>query len=63
VQGLVQTGNDMIKNGLLKKSTPFQPDDFYDGTVFKRIVEKHPEFFKDLPPLPQKLADCKGKLD
>jgi NitT/TauT family transport system substrate-binding protein len=63
VQGLVQTGNDMIKSGLLKKTTPFQPDDFYDGTVFKRIVDKHPEFFKDLPPLPQKLADCKGKLD
>lgn len=62
IEGLVSTGNDMIKTGLLKKSTPFVADDFYDGTVFKRIVDKHPEFFSDLPPLPKTLADCKGKL-
>jgi ABC-type nitrate/sulfonate/bicarbonate transport system substrate-binding protein len=62
IEGLVETGNDMIKSGLLKKSTPFVADDFYDGTVFKRITDKHPEFFKDLPPLPKTLADCKGKL-
>jgi NitT/TauT family transport system substrate-binding protein len=62
VEGLVETGNDMIKTGLLKKTTPFVADDFYDGTVFKRIVDKHPEFFADLPPLPKTLAECKGKL-
>ena len=62
-EGLVWTGNDMIKSGLLKKSTPLVAADFYDDTVFKRIVDKHPEFFADLPPLPKTVAECKGKLE
>jgi ABC-type nitrate/sulfonate/bicarbonate transport system substrate-binding protein len=62
IEGLVQTGNDMIKNGLLKKEKPFVAKDFYDETIFNRIVAKHPEFFSDLPPLPKQVADCKGKL-
>jgi hypothetical protein len=52
----------MIKSGLLKKEKPFVAKDFYDDTVFRRIVEKNPAFFSDLPPLPKSLADCKGKL-
>ena len=36
--------------------------DFYDDTVLKRVVQKHPQFFADLPPLPKTLAECKGKL-
>ena len=62
IEGLVRTGNDMIKSGLLKKDKPFEPGDFYDDTVFKRIVAKHPEFFADLPPLPDTVAACKGQL-
>lgn len=62
VEGLVQTGNDMVKAGLIKMSRPFAPEDFYDDTVLKRVMEKHPEFFSDLPPLPKTLAECKGKL-
>jgi ABC-type nitrate/sulfonate/bicarbonate transport system substrate-binding protein len=62
IEGLVRTGNDMVKAGLLKKEKPFEPGDFYDDTVFKRIVEKHPELFADLPPLPKTLAECKGPL-
>jgi len=38
------------------------PKDFYDDTVFNRVVAKHPEFFADLPPLPKTLAECKGAL-
>jgi len=60
--GLVQTGNDMVKDGLIKMSRPFTASDFYDDTVLKRVMEKHPELFADLPPLPKSLADCKGKL-
>ncbi len=62
VHGLVVSGNDMIKAGLLKKDKPFEPTDFYDDTVLKRVMEKHPKLFDDLPPLPTKLEDCKGKL-
>jgi ABC-type nitrate/sulfonate/bicarbonate transport system substrate-binding protein len=61
-EGLVRTGNDMIKSGLLKKDKPFVAKDFYDDTVFNRIVAKHPEFFSDLPALPKTVAECKGKL-
>jgi hypothetical protein len=52
----------MIKSGLLKRDKPFVASEFYDDTVFKRIVDKHPEFYKDLPALPKTLAECKGKL-
>ena len=62
VHGLVETGNDMIKAGLLKKDTPFVGTDFYDDTVLKRVMEKRPDLFADLAPLPTKLEDCKGKL-
>jgi ABC-type nitrate/sulfonate/bicarbonate transport system substrate-binding protein len=61
-EGLVKTGNDMVKDGLIKMSRPFTAQDFYDDTVLKRVVEKHPQFFSDLPPLPKSLAECKGKL-
>jgi NitT/TauT family transport system substrate-binding protein len=61
-EGLVITGNDMIKDGLIKMSRPFVAEDFYDDTVLKRVVEKHPQFFSDLPPLPKTLSECKGKL-
>ncbi|HEY2135435.1 MAG TPA: ABC transporter substrate-binding protein [Xanthobacteraceae bacterium] len=62
IEGEVRTGNDLVAQKLLKKDTPFVAKDFYDDTVFKRVVEKHPEFFADLPPLPKTLAECKGQL-
>jgi ABC-type nitrate/sulfonate/bicarbonate transport system substrate-binding protein len=62
VHGLLLTGNEMIKSGLIKKDKPFEAADFYDDTVLKRVMEKHPEFFSDLPPLPKTLAECKGQL-
>jgi hypothetical protein len=52
----------MIKTGLIKKDKPFEAADFYDDTVFKRIADKHPEFYADLPALPQTVAQCKGQL-
>ena len=61
-EGLVRTGNDMVKDGLIKMARPFTAEDFYDDTVLKRVLEKHPQFFADLPPLPKTLAECKGKL-
>jgi ABC-type nitrate/sulfonate/bicarbonate transport system substrate-binding protein len=62
LEGLMRTGNEMIKTGLIKKDKPFEAADFYDDTVFKRIVGKHPEFYADLPPLPKAIAQCKGQL-
>jgi NitT/TauT family transport system substrate-binding protein len=62
MDGLVRTGNEMIQQKLIKKDKPFEPADFFDDTVFKRVLAKHPEFFADLPPLPKTLAECKGQL-
>jgi hypothetical protein len=52
----------MVKDGLIKMSKPFTAEDFYDDTVLKRVMEKYPQFFSDLPPLPKNLDECKGKL-
>jgi ABC-type nitrate/sulfonate/bicarbonate transport system substrate-binding protein len=62
LEGLVRTGNDMAKDGLIKMSRPFTADDFFDDTVLKRVIKMHPELFSDLPPLPKTLAECKGQL-
>jgi ABC-type nitrate/sulfonate/bicarbonate transport system substrate-binding protein len=61
-EGLVKTGNDMVKDKLIKMDRPFTAADFYDDTVLKRVMEKQPQYFSDLPPLPKSLAECKGKL-
>jgi ABC-type nitrate/sulfonate/bicarbonate transport system substrate-binding protein len=60
--GLVQTGNDMIKAGLIKMDKPFVAADFIDTAVLDKVQHDHPEFFDDLPPLPRTLAECKGQL-
>jgi ABC-type nitrate/sulfonate/bicarbonate transport system substrate-binding protein len=60
--GLVKTGNDMIKAGLIKLDKPFVAADFIDTAVLDKVQNDHPEFFDDLPPLPTTLAECKGQL-
>jgi NitT/TauT family transport system substrate-binding protein len=60
--GLVKTGNDMIKTGLIKMDKPFVATDFYDPAILDQVQKDHPEFFDDLPPVPKTLADCKGQL-
>lgn len=62
VYGIAASANDMLKSGLLKRSTPFSPEELYDGTAMERIVATHPQFFSDLPPLPTRREDCKGQL-
>jgi ABC-type nitrate/sulfonate/bicarbonate transport system substrate-binding protein len=62
IAGMVSAGNDMIKAKLIKMSRPFTPDDFVDKTVIDRVMQKHPELFSDLPPLPKTLDQCKDKM-
>ena len=61
-QGMVQTGNDMTKAGLIKMARPFQATDFFDPAVLTRVEKEHPEFFDDLPEVPKTVAECKGQL-
>ncbi len=60
--GVVRAGNDMIKEGLIKRDKPFAPGDFYDKTVLDRVMASHAQLFSDLPPLPGTLSECKGQL-
>ena len=60
--GLLRAGNDMVKAGLIKRDKPFVAADFYDSTVLERVMKQRPELFSDLPPMPQTLDACKGKL-
>jgi ABC-type nitrate/sulfonate/bicarbonate transport system substrate-binding protein len=60
--GLVETGNGMVKDGLIKVAQPFVADDFRDLRVLTKIIKEHPELFSDLPPMPQQRSDCKGEL-
>lgn len=61
-EGVVRTGNDMIKSGLIKAPQPFKAEDFREKSVIDKVVREYPQFFSDLPPLPASLKDCKGPL-
>ncbi len=60
--GLVETGNGMVKDGLIKMAQPFVADDFRDLRVLTKVTREHPELFSDLPPLPERRENCKGPL-
>jgi NitT/TauT family transport system substrate-binding protein len=62
MEGIVRAGNDMIKDGLIKRDKPFTAAEFVDDTVLKRVMEKNAALFADLPPLPKTVAECKGQL-
>jgi len=61
IEGMVSAGNDMVKEKLIKMNRMFTADDFVDKTVIDRVMQKHPELFSDLPPLPATLEQCKDK--
>jgi NitT/TauT family transport system substrate-binding protein len=63
IEGSIRSGNGMIHLGQIKMDRPFTAADYYDLSVYEKLLAKHPELFADLPPLPTKIEDCKGKLD
>ena len=63
IEGSIRTGNGMIKLGQIKMERPFTQADYYDLSVYEKVLAKHPDLFAGLPPLPTRLEDCKGKLD
>ena len=62
IEGSIRSGNGLAKTGQIKFDRPFVKADFYDTTVYDRVLAKHPEYFAGLPPLPTKIEDCKGPL-
>ncbi len=62
IEGTIRSGNGLAKTGQIKMDRPFVKADFYDTTVYERVLAKHPAYFAGLPPLPTKIEDCKGML-
>ena len=60
--GVVETGNQMATDGLIKIAKPFVASDLFDPTMAERVQAKHPEYYADLPPVPTELTACKGRL-
>ncbi len=60
--GLLKTGNDMVKQGLIKGAPFTSASDFVDTTILAKVQKENPQYFDDLPPLPATLAACKGAL-
>ncbi|MBS7700656.1 MULTISPECIES: ABC transporter substrate-binding protein [unclassified Chelatococcus] len=62
-EGLLKTGNDMISQGLIKGAAFKSANEFAERSVLDKVMERNPELFADLPPLPANLSDCKGALN
>ena len=62
IEGSIRSGNSLAKTGQIKMDRLFVKADFYDTTVYDRVLAKHPALFAGLPPLPTKIEDCKGPL-
>lgn len=63
IEGSIRSGNGMVRNGQIKMDRSFVAADFYDMTVYDRLIAKHPELFAGLPPIPVRLEECRGTLD
>jgi len=63
IEGSIRTGNGLAKSGQIKMDRPFTAADFYNRTVYDRIITTRPELFEGLPPLPTRMEDCKGQLE
>ena len=63
IEGSIRSGNGMVRNGQIRMSRSFVAADFYDMTVYDRLIAKHPELYEGLPPMPTRLEDCKGTLE
>ncbi|WP_164730659.1 ABC transporter substrate-binding protein [Pelagibacterium montanilacus] len=60
-EGLVQTGNEMIADGLIN-AEEFEAGDFSDRAVLDLVMEENAEFISDLDALPTDLSECQGAL-
>jgi len=63
VEGSIRSGNGMIGLGQIKMDRPFTAADYYDLGIYQDVIATHADLFADLPPLPAKVEDCKGRLD
>lgn len=60
--GLLKTGNEMVAKGLIKSAAFASAGEFAETSILTKVQKENPALFADLPPLPEKLSDCKGAL-
>ena len=63
IEGSIRSGNGMVRLGQIKMDRPFVASDYYDLSIYEKVLAKHADLFAGLPPLPATIEDCKGKLD
>ncbi len=63
IEGSIRTGNGMLRLGQIKMNRQFVAADYYDLSIYQKILSGHSDLFADLPPLPAKIEDCQGQLD
>ncbi|MBM6594020.1 ABC transporter substrate-binding protein [Microvirga pudoricolor] len=61
-EGLLRTGNDMVKEGLIKGAGFKSAGEFAERSILDKVAKDQPQLFDDLPPLPASVSECKGAL-
>jgi len=54
------TSQQLVDQGRFELETPYTGDDLTDSSVLDEVLEEHPEWIADLPPLPESAEDCKN---
>jgi ABC-type nitrate/sulfonate/bicarbonate transport system substrate-binding protein len=56
-KGVMDAAQQLIDDGEIE-SQPFKLTELLNVDILNRLVDEHPEYFDDLDPMPEKLADC-----
>jgi ABC-type nitrate/sulfonate/bicarbonate transport system substrate-binding protein len=58
--GVEVTSQQLVDAGFFEVDEPFTADDLLDASLLNEVLEEHPEWVADLPPLPENVEDCNG---
>lgn len=58
-EAVTRTAQELIDFGRIE-ADGFTVDDLIDASILNRVTEENPQFFDDLPPVPETLEDCAG---
>ncbi|MPZ89157.1 MAG: hypothetical protein GEU81_14035 [Nitriliruptorales bacterium] len=59
-EGVMTAAQSLIDDGLIEVDEPFEVEDLLKVDILNRVIEEHPEYFDDLPPIPESLDECLG---
>ncbi|MGI9599244.1 MAG: ABC transporter substrate-binding protein [Acidimicrobiales bacterium] len=58
--GVEVTAQQLVDAGRFEVDQPFTADDLLDASILDEVLDEHPEWIADLPPLPENVEDCNG---